>query len=407
MKAIQRVLPVLLALSLLLSGLMVQAQEANLLADCVTDYDAETDYFPDKLTVDYSIGWDVEYYNNYKVINMTSPWPGAGPDDAFQYVLVQCGTPAPEGYDDALVIEVPTGDIIALSTTYLPAIVDLGLVDKLIGMDSNLYVNSPEVIERIEAGDVIEVGSGSTINVEAVLDAEPSIVLAYGSGTPEYDAHPALLEAGVFVAIATDYVENHPLGRAEWLKFIALFYNAEAEANAIFDDRVSVYHELAALTADIPEEDRPTILWSSNSSWTNAWSVPGRQSYVGQLLADAGVNYVLQDAEEVLDNDTSAPFDFEVVYDAGLDADYWLPDSYGITSLDDLLASDERYGDFAAFQSGEVYLNDSIVNENGGNDYYESGASNPQVILGDLIAIFYPDLLPDYAPYYFRQADGS
>lgn len=407
MKAIKRVLPLLLALSLLLSGVMAQAQDANLLADCVAEYDAGTDYFPNKITVDYSSGWSVEYFNNYKVINVTTPWAGATEADTFQYVLVQCGTPAPEGYDDALVIEVPTGNAIALSTTYLPSFVELGLVDKLIGLDSTLYVNSPEIVEKIEAGELIEVGSGSTINIEAVLDAEPSLVLAYGSGTPEYDTHPVLLEADVFVAIATDYVENHPLGRAEWIKFIGLFYNAEAEATAIFDDKVSVYNDLAALTAEIAEEDRPLILWSSNNSWSNAWFIPGSESYVGQLLADAGVNYVLQDAEEVIGNEASAPFDFEVVYDAGIDADIWLPDSFGVTSLDDLLASDERYADFAAFQSGEVYLNDVRINENGGNDYYESGASNPQVVLGDLIAIFYPDLLPDYAPYYFRQADGS
>jgi iron complex transport system substrate-binding protein len=395
----------LVALLIAFSISTVTAQEANLLDTCVADFDAEVDYFPEKVEVTQSTGWSVEYFNTYKVVTVNRPWANAAETNAAQYVLVQCGTPPPVAYDDVPMIEVPTGRVIALSTTYLPHLVQLGLVDHLIGLDSFLYVNSAEVVEKIDAGELIEVGNGSSINVEMVLDAEPEVVFAYGSGFPEYDAHPALIESGVFVALNGDLAETSPLGRAEWIKFTALFFNAEAEATALFDEEVTAYEELAALTADIPAEERPLVLWDAFSGYDEAWFVPGAQSYSGQLLRDAGVNNVLNDAPEVQDVTGSVPFAFEAVYDAGLDADVWLANQFGITTLDDLRAVDERYGDLRPFTTGNIYNNDARVNINGGNDIYETGVTSPHLILADIIKILYPDLLPDHELFFYRRME--
>jgi len=272
------------------------------------------------------------------------------------------------------------------------------LVDQLVGLDSFLYANTPQVVERIESGELAEVGSGSTINVERVLEIEPDIVMSYGSGFPEYDAHPVLLDAGIFVAMNSDYVEEAPLGRAEWIKFTAMFYNLEAVAERIFDEKVTAYNELLALTADIPQAERPEVLWNSFSSFTEAWSIPGAETYAGTLLHDAGAQIALGE----LALEESANIDFEIVYDEGLDADYWFPGLFGIGTLDDVLVQDERYADFAAVQNGTVYNSDARVNANGGNDVYETGVVNPHLVLADLIAILHPDLLPDHEILFFR-----
>ena len=73
-----RVLFALLAALLLLTS--VSAQEAALAnpAECVTDYDAEVDYFPAKAEVEFAEGFTVEYFLNYKVVTVTRPFPGAG-----------------------------------------------------------------------------------------------------------------------------------------------------------------------------------------------------------------------------------------------------------------------------------------------------------------------------------------
>ncbi len=48
-----------------------------------------------------------------------------------------------------------------------------------------------------------------------------------------------LLEAGLKVVVNSDYLEQDPLGQAEWGKFIAAFYEKEAEADHLFDEMVA------------------------------------------------------------------------------------------------------------------------------------------------------------------------
>ena len=97
----KRFITLVILFSLLTSvALSAQAQadnpSGNLTDGCVDSYDANVDYFPDKVSVEYAHNFSVEYFNNYKLVSML-PWTGA--DSQMQYLLVQCGTPIPEGYD--------------------------------------------------------------------------------------------------------------------------------------------------------------------------------------------------------------------------------------------------------------------------------------------------------------------
>jgi len=364
---------------------------ANLQDTCVTDYDPNVDYFPEKITITDAVNFSVDYFNNYKLVTVTNAFDGAEP---FTYVLVQCGTPTPDAADfpeGTQFIEVPTGNIITMSTTQLPHLIELGLLDKLVGLDSFLYVNSPQVRELINAGKLVEVGSGAEVNVELLLDVEPDMVMTFGFN-PTTDAHPVLITAGIFTALNAEWREPTPLARAEWIKYTALFYNAEARAEAIYADIVSDYNEARELAASVPEDKRPVVLWNTYSSSSEAWNIPGAQTYVGALIRDAGGIIAL--GEEAPEG--NAPLSFEAVYDGGLDADVWITSAFGVTTLDDLLARDSRYADFAAVKGGNVWNNTRDINENGGNNYFELGVTNPHLILRDLVAIFHPQLLPNH-----------
>lgn len=359
---------------------------------CVDSFDPTIDYFPEKLSVTHASGFTVDYHNNYKIVTVTNPWQGA--QESFRYVLVQCGTPAPEGIDGALV-EVPVANIVAMSTTYLPALENLGLLDRLIGIDSYLWTTNEAVQARIAAGEVAEVGGGAAVNVELLLDVDPALVMVYGSGISDYDTHPVLLEAGIPVALNGDFVEQDPLGRTEWMKFIALFFNREADATAQFDAIAMAYQQVAALTAE--RSERPTVLLGS--VYNGTWYVAGGDSYVAKLLADAGAAYLWADNKTV----GSLPLDFEAVYEVAAEVDFWLnPDNVFWFSVDDVLASDPRYGDFAALENGRLFNNNAMMNENGGNAFYELGTAHPEIVLKDLIKILHPDLLPDHELMFFQ-----
>lgn len=370
--------------------------QSNITEGSVESYDPQVDYFPDKAVVRYSEGWEVEYYNNYKVIWVLNPWRDA--EETFEYVLVQRGTPIPEGYDDAQVVEVPIGSIATMFTTYLPYLDKLGLQEQLVGIGSITYVSAEAVREMFDDGKLAEIGSGSGVNVEVVLDLNPDLVMTYGVGNPEYDAHPKLLEAGVKVAMNAEYMETSPLGRAEWIKFMAMFFNREADAEAILGEIAQQYEALAAETLDVAE--KPTAF--TGAPWEDTWYMPGGNSYVAKFLADAGADYLWADD----DSTGPIPLDFESVYEQAADADYWLNTGMWM-DIDDALATDERYADFAALKNQSMYNNNARVNENGGNDYWESGVANPHLVLADLIKIFHPELVSDHEFVYYRQLDPA
>ena len=371
--------------------LPVAAQEGNLTDGCVGDYAADADYFPDKIQIRDADKFSVDYHGHYKVVEVSDAFDGA---PGFSYVLVQCGTPAPPAGDfpdGTQFIEVPSGDLITLSTTQLPALAQLGLLDRLVGVDSAYYVSTAEVVEKVAAGQVAEVGFGAEINIELVLSLGPDLVLSYGFN-PATDAHPVLLEAGVFTALDASWRELSPLGRAEWLKFTALFYNLEAEANALYDEIVDAYEDARTLASTVPEMERPDVLINSFLGYADAWFIPGDETYVGQIIGDAGGNLLLAEAGST----ASQGLSFEVVYEGGLEAEIWLIETFGVSSREDLLALDSRFGDFSAFQSGAVWNNNRDENANGGNNYYEWGVTNPHLALRDLVAIFHPELLPEH-----------
>jgi len=386
-----------LALAILPATAQEAVLEENFTDECVTQYDETVDYFPEKVAVTDAENFEVEYFNNYKVVTVS------GSVEDYSYVLVQCGTPAPEGDalpEGAQIVEVPAEGIITLSTTYLPGLAELGLVENLVGMDSFLYTSTPEVIELIEAEELIEVSPNFELNLELVLEADADLVM-----TDDYDPTriTQLTDAGVVAAVNTDYLEQTPLGYAEWFKYTALFYNAEAEAEALFDEIVTSYEEVSGLTEAIPVAERPVVLWNSFSTFAEAWSIPGSQTYSGYLIEDAGGIIAL--GEEA--GEGSALLSFETVYEGALDADIWVPGLFAISTIEDITAMDARYADFAAVEEGNVWNYDLDVNANGGNNYFELGVIAPHLVLQDLVAIFHPELLPDHEFAFFRQVEAA
>lgn len=373
------------------SNQVAVAPTDNLTDGCVESYDASIDYFPHKATITAADGLTIDYFNHYKVVTVLNPYRDAS--EIFQYVLVQCGTPTPTGYDDAQVITVPVHRFISLSTTILPGLDQLGLLDRLVGVEEFDYVNTPPVRQRIDAGALVEVGSGGTLNVELILDQDPDLIMTFAYGSPDADVHPKLLEGGLRTAITAGYMETSPLGRAEWVKFTALFFNQEAEAETIFAQIATRYNTAAQLVSTLAE--RPTVLTGIHRS--DAWRVSAGQSYFARFLRDAGADYLWADDEST----GSIPLDFEAVYERAADADFWFPNTGQWRTLDDVAAADARYAEFAAFQKGTIFNNNARLNEFGGNDYFEKGVANPDLILLDLIAVFHPDLLPDHELEFF------
>ena len=84
------------------------------------------------------------------------------------------------------------------------------------------------------------------------------------------------------------------------------------------------------------------------------------------------------------------------------DADFWINPGAG-RSREELAAVDERYSVFRAFRIGNVFNNNAKMRAGGGNDIWEAGIANPDMVLADLISIFHPELLPDHQRAWYWQ----
>lgn len=372
-----------------IEAVILEEPTENYTDGCVEEYVEGFDYFPEKAFVTDADGFAIDYFSNYKVVTVNTPFTGGDP---IQYVLVQCGTPAPEGVDGT-VVEVPIQRFVSMSTTYLPSLDALGVLDTIVGVDTGLYASNQNIVNGVADGAIAEIGSGPEVNIEVALDIEPDVIMTFASGFADYDTHPNLEEAGLTAVLNADYLDTTPLGRAEWIDFIAAFYNLEADSEAIYGEIASEYDSLKSLTADI--EDRPTVF--ANSPFDGTWYMPGGNSFTGIQIADAGGDFVW--AEDT--SGSTLYLDFETVIDEAVDAEYWINVGY-FPTLDDMLAADERFGEFAAFNDGGIYNNDLGTTEQGNLPFFEDGVLYANDVLADLIAIFHPDLLPDHEFIFYR-----
>ena len=127
--------------------------------------------------------------------------------------------------------------------------------------------------------------------------------------------------------------------------------------------------------------------------------MPGGRSYVARLLEDAGADYLWKD-------DTTRGtlhLDLEAVLARAAGADYWLnPGRW--TSLAEGRVHDPRHALFAPFRNGGVW-NNNAATCGAGNDFFEKGASRPDWILADLIAIFHPERMPGHRFRWYRRLE--
>lgn len=360
---------------------------------CIENYDPSKDYFPDKTRLEFAKNFSVDYHNAYKVVTVRRPADGGIEE---KYVLLQCGAPRPElpeALSRAPVIVVPIKSLFSASSTHMPLLVDLGHVDVLAGVAQARYITTEPVREWIRQGHVTEYAANNVIDTEMVILKAPTILMSSG-GFPE--AYNALQKAGIAVVTNVEWQEPSALGRGEWLKFMAVFLNEERKAGEHFNTIRDRYITLKDRAGKIPERARPRVM--TGTVYRGMFDISGGASYVAQLIADAGGIYVW--ADNKASGGTSVDMESQIARAA--DADIWI-NGGDWTSLKAMLAEEQRYRHFKSFQQGKVWLYNRIANENGGYDYWSRGITRPDLILGDLLKIFHPQLAEDHEFVWYKQ----
>jgi iron complex transport system substrate-binding protein len=370
-----------------------RAAAGNVTRGCVDRFDPGVDYFPEKATVDDAVNFRVAYHRSYKVVSVKEAYPGGPPE---RYVLVQCGTPAPALDGDlrgAQIVRVPITSLFAASTTQLSALVDLRRLDVLTGVSRLQYLSGVEIEKRAATGHVREFAPDSVIDAELVVASRPSIFLAAGFASPPL---AMIRAAGIPVIADTEWLETTALGRAEWLKYIALFLNEDGHAQRVYDAMKGRYRALSARARALPRSSRPLVM--TGRSTRGSFTIAGGQSYVAALIEDAGGRYVW-----AANQSTGIPsVDFEAEVRQATNADIWI-NGGGWSSLAAMVADEPRYAVFKAWREGQVWTYDQKTSPDGGNDYWTRSITHPDIVLADLVKIFHPALVPAHAFEWYRR----
>ncbi len=332
--------------------------------------------------------FQIEKFDSYTLISISGK-----SEKKEQYILYKEESALADLPSYGTKIKVPVENIVSLSCVYTRAFFELDYMHAVKAVDQVRHHYLPEVWKAFEEGEIQEISTDNQMNIERLMELSPDAIFSYHSDNGN-DIYSKLSKAGIPVVFCTAFLEDHPLGKAEWIKLFAQFVGKEKEAEALFSKISQDYLNLKD-RLKIPNVKQKTVF--CNAPYSDKWYLPKADSFTARFFKDAGLNYIWKDAKGI----GNQPLSIEVILDRALDADIWL-NAGAYLSYDELLKIDSRLGNFKAFKENNVFNTLKKTRSNFGNDYWEMGSLHPDLILKDLVSIAYPELLPDHETVFYQ-----
>ncbi|HAV12347.1 MAG TPA: ABC transporter substrate-binding protein [Opitutae bacterium] len=333
----------------------------------------------------YAENFEITEFPTHRILTIRNTHPNT--ESKTQYALVSKDTPLPDLPDGITVIRTPVERVVVMETVYIGYLDAIQALDTIVGAGTVDFVSNSEVQARIQSKQIQSVQVGQGLDIERMLLLQPDLILTSISGDPALDVPAKLTRSGLPVVYTAGYMEAHPLARAEWIQYIAAFFEADELAAAQFQQVADDYEAFKAIAATAVNQ--PTVL--AGAPYSGTWHVAAGQSYTAQAIRDAGGDYLWSD----VDRPGAIALDTERVFLKAATADIWLNPSFYRSSAE-LFAADQRFKKFKAANEGNVFNNTKQVGPKGGNAIWEQGIVHPDKVLADMIKIFHPNRLPDH-----------
>ncbi len=368
---------------------------------------SDKDYFEKKVEVRHAKNFSVSYHGNYKVVKAKVDFGTAAQDadsaswtQAFTdvMVLVQKGTPIPPlsgVLKDAHVIRIPVNTIAGNADDAPSRFMALKVTDKLVGLGhESMY--DPQLRQRFLDGELKPIGASwhTGPNLEMLAAIQPEVTLLTMASLTQAEGLTRTRNLKLKAAPDFSWSETTYLGQLEWIKYDALFLNAEAEANRFFDEIKSRCDSLASLVAT--RDERPGAMWGMHNKSGN-WVVRSNGG-IAQLIKVAGGRNPFEDEGAAI-TATEAN---------GLSEGIMIPDEQVLQKaqeVDFIISFQSKTANwppasymsmFPAYTEGRMYHHFKRFKDYGAYDWYQSAPMRPDLLLSDMIKLFHPDVLPDY-----------
>lgn len=256
------------------------------------------------------------------------------------------------------------------------------------GMSALKYIQDSALVEKYRQQQVTDIGGDDHLNREIIVSLKPDGMMVYPYEGGSYDDYK---KAGIPLLYNAEYLEENPLGRAEWIILAGLAAGREQRAADYFGMIEAAYRK-AMLTAEKAGSPVSVIL---GKPIDNVWHVPGNSSFAAQMVRDAGGTYVF---EEVTGNNVQSK-PAEWVLGRSENAACWVFTDYALNdyTLAALSGQNRIFPHLGPVKKGNVFVCNSAK-----VDYFGKGVLEPHVMLNDMI--FHLHGIPQtYSPVYFKK----
>jgi iron complex transport system substrate-binding protein len=340
-------------------------------------------------SVFFAKGFQIEIHTGYTLATVRNPWNNRLVLQ--RYVLVSKTDTLPAILPEGVLIRTPLTRVVCYGSVQCGFLSEFDALHTLAGVCEPQYIHIPYVQENIQNGRIINLGQAANPDLEKIMLIEPEALF---TAPIENSGYGQTAKLKIPFIECVDYMEPTPLGRAEWIRFLALFFEKKEIADSLFRETVNRYSELVRLSATA--DKHPSVF--AETIYSGIWYQPGGNSYIAQLFRDAGADYLWKEDT----NTGSIGLTFEAVLEKAEKADFWLMkrNDFQDMTYRNLVREYPNYALFDAYKKRNIY-----ICHTGKVTYYEELPIHPDSILKDMVRVFHPELLPDYQLKYYQKME--
>ena len=318
--------------------------------------DVWSEHLEGSMELKYADQFHVDYYDDgISVVTV---------EDGLEYLVTEDAETLPdwvpaEDAENMTVICTPAHKV------YNAASSAMDLIDAAGGLDSVVMTSTQasdwgidKIKKLVEDETIRYIGKYRAPDYEALLEGEVDLAIESTMIYHSPQVKEAIEELGIPVLVERSSYEADPLGRLEWIKLYGLLLGKSEEAQAFFDGAVA---KVEAVDTDAVAEAPSVAFFSVNSNGSVVVRKPG--DYVTKMIETAGGTYALAGIANEDDNALSTMnMQMEAFYDKAMDADILIYNSTiegGLEDISDLTALSDKFEDFAAVRSGNVWCTDA------------------------------------------------
>lgn len=332
----------------------------------------------------YANKFSVEYLdNNVKLVT----------DGADRKVLlVPKEGKKPEGYDNISVIRTPIDNVLLCSTMQTSLIKPLDVYDS-IKCVTKYNVNEghiDEINKRMQKGDITYVGKLKALDYELIKSKKPEVAFIISVDVPKLA--PKFDELGIPYIVESSSLENHPLGRMEWIKFMSFFYNKEVLADKHLKNAED---NIKKVNDKLKGKDKTLV--TAGVAYKGKFSIRRGGSYQGNMYPLAGGEYVFKDLDSKKGG--AASISFEDFYSKSANADVYIYEAMTSSrpkTIKDVVAEAPVTKNMKAIKNEQVWITQSG---------WSQSVDKIDEIIEDLAAICHPEEFKSHKVKHYKRLE--